>query len=376
MLALVDRAPQTLPRICHVNDIALHAAEGDGPEIGFDRLVPAGCSPMRPPLFLLGEAGRADLAALFGQIATPEIGCYRLRDATIAPTGIGVIGDTAFCSDALAQPPAHVVAIIDRLNASHLPVRHLRGPVAVIDGPGHETWGHWLTDFLPRLAVLYETGWDLAALRFVVPWDLGDRARELLLACGIAEDQLIAYDFWREVLTTDRLLLPTLPRRGDRLSPYFAQATQFWLRRLLTRLRLPANPMASRLFLSRTGMAPQRRLENRAQIEQEAKRRGLTPVRPETLPLATQIALFRQARLLVGEYGSALHNSVFGGAGVAVGALRGTSAHPGYYQSGIATSLDQQAGYVFGDTSGQDVEQAFTIDPGAFHQAMDILDTL
>lgn len=358
-----------LPRtIRHVRDIAEHDEFG----IAFRRLLPRGQSPMRPPLFVLGDP--IDLAPLYAQIATPELGCYEIRDAAIAPTGVALQEETAFCAQAFLHPPHHVIAIADRLNAAPLPTRHVPGPLAVIEGPGHETWGHWLTDFLPRLAVLAECGWDIAALRFVVPPDLAPFATELFRLCGIGSERLIVNRHWREVLTTDLLVMPTSLRVEDRLSPFFAEATRFWQRRWAIRMNIPAARFPARIFLSRAGATGTRVMLNRSEIEHEAKRRGLAVLRPETLSLPEQAALFRGARLIVGEYGSALHNSVFAGPGTLVCGLRGTARHPGFYQSGIATALDQQAGYVLGATPGQDVEQRFKIAPAAFHQAIDILD--
>jgi capsular polysaccharide biosynthesis protein len=96
-------------------------------------------------------------------------------------------------------------------------------------------------------------------------------------------------------------------------------------------------------------------------------------VQPETLTVAKQIKLFSGVRMLAGEYGSGLHNSVFAGPGAAVCGLRGTSRHPSFLQSGIATALEQAAGYVFATTEGQDVDQRFEVDIGLFCRALEIM---
>jgi hypothetical protein len=43
-------------------------------------------------------------------------------------------------------------------------------------------------------------------------------------------------------------------------------------------------------------------------------------------------------------------------------------------QSGIATALEQEAAYVFGDTSGQDVAQRFAIEPRYFAKALELIE--
>ncbi len=365
-------APQSLAsRIGAIREIA-DIADGEAPCVAFRRVVPASRSPMRPPLFLLGDVAALDTGPLFRPLGNPDLGCYSLRNAVVAPTGIAVQDGVAFCSASFIHPRHHVETIAARLNRERPRLREVPGPVAVIDGPGQETWGHWLCDFLPRLSVLYDAGWDIGALRFAVPPDLPPFAQEMLRLCGIGQDRQIVYRPWKELLAPELLLMPTGPRLVNRLSPYFAEATRFWQRRVLHRLAVPRWHGSGRYYLSRN--SAQRQMLNRNEIEHEAKRRGLRVVRPEALSIAEQIALFQGARVLVGEYGSALHNSVFSPPGTMVCGLRGTSRHPDFYQSGIATALDQLVGYVLGDTSGQDVEQRFTIAPEAFHAAMDIVE--
>jgi capsular polysaccharide biosynthesis protein len=359
-----------MQKIRAVRDIAGHISEGTLPFIRFQGLLPAARSAPVPPAFLLGAANALVMAEIFSQLATPQIGCYVLEDAAVAPTGIALKDQTAFCSAAFVHPPHHVVAVVDRLNATSLPVRHVPGPLAVIYGPGHETHGHWLTDFMPRLSVLHDCGYDLAALRFLVPPDLRPQAAALLHLCGIAATQLERYDYWHETVRTDLLLMPTTPRLGNRLSPYLAPATDFWVSRVKTRLPDPAPGARKNLFVSRADAPQARHLTNRAAIEDLARNQGLHIVAPEQLGFAEQHALFASADTITGEYGSALHNSIFSRPGTVVCALRGNSRHPGFIQSGIASALGQKAGYVFGDTSGQEVAQRFCIDLAAFGDAL------
>jgi len=356
-----------------IKEIAGHAASGRPPEVTFHPVAPAARSPVRPPLFLLGPANTELLWQIFGQIDTPAIGCYTIRDATLAPTGVAIKNGIAFHADAFIHPRHHVVAVSDRLNTETLKPRHVDGTLAVIYGPGHETWGHWLTDFLPRLWVLHAAGHDLATLHFVMPPDLRDFAWPLLALCGLRDEQFVIYDYWRELIHADCLLLPTGLRAENRLAPCFAQATAFWTGRARAAASAGPGAFGNALYVSRSAAPATRNLVNRNEIEAIARDFGLAPVRPETLSIGEQIGLFSFARTIVGEYGSALHNAVFAAPGAAVCALRGTSPHPSFVQSGIATALGQELGYVFGDTGGQDVRQSFSIAGGYFTRALDIL---
>ena len=356
-----------------IKEIASHARSGRAPHIGFHPVAPGATSHMRPPLFLFGPANAELLWQLFGQIDTPPVGCYDIGAAMVAPTGIAIKDGVALHDEhAFIQPRHHVVAVSDRMNAGALPVRHVDGTLAVIYGPAHETWGHWLVDFLPRLWVLHAAGHALEKLKFLMPPDVRGFARELLALCGMRPDQIVTYDYWREVIATDRLLMPTGLRAENRLAPCFDVATAFWTERARAACAAWPGAGGATLFLSRGNAVQERRLVNRAAIERVALAQGLRVVQPEALTVAEQIGLFSSAGLICGEYGSGLHNAVFAAHGAVVCGLRGTSRHPSFVQSGIATALRQEVGYVFGGTEGQDVRQAFAVEPGLFERALRI----
>jgi capsular polysaccharide biosynthesis protein len=355
-----------------IRDIAAFVASGDGGAVGFQELSPATRSVPPAPLFLLGPSNATVQAELFGQTGMEPAGCYVIDDATIAPTGIAMQGDVAFSAATFIHPPHHVATVTGRLARENLPVRRLREPVAVIYGPGHETWGHWLLDFLPRLWVLAATGHDVASLRFIIPPDLLPFARELLTLVGLDESQLVTYRYWREILQADRLLMPTGLRTHNRMNPLFREATDFWTARLPA-LRSTSGGLPAKIFVSRAGAPGQRVMTNRGAIEAIAVEHGYRIVMPETLPLVAQAALFAGARRVVGEYGSALHGTVFSAPGSIACALRGNLRHPSFMQSGVAAALGQSVGYVLGPTEG-DVSQRFVIDPGDFRLALELLE--
>ncbi len=353
----------------------------------FVRIAPASRSVPPAPLFLLGAGGPALHDELFGQTDLGEVGTYVLEDATVAPSGIAIKQGVAFNSAAFIHPPHHVEAVASRLLSADLPPRRIGGTLAVIYGPGHQTYGHWLVDFLPRLWVLAECGYDLASLQYVMPPELTPVARKLLAQVGIGRAQLVPYRYWREVLQADRLLMPTGLRAHNRIGGCFCAATAFWTSRLRAaptsgasspgRARAPAaRGGRTHLFVSRDRVTAARILDNRAQIEAIAAARGYAIVHPQEMTLGQQAALFTGARVIVGEYGSALHGSVYASPGTLTIGLRGTARHPSFVQSGVAAALGQHAGYVLGDTTlghtEGDVGQVFTVQAEDFERALDI----
>jgi len=78
--------------------------------------------------------------------------------------------------------------------------------------------------------------------------------------------------------------------------------------RVLT--RAPAGQGARRVYLSRRGQS-MRVMVGEATFEKALEARGFTIVRPETMSAGEQVALMREAQVLVGASGAALANAVF-----------------------------------------------------------------
>jgi capsular polysaccharide biosynthesis protein len=334
---------------------------------------PGGRSPAPPPLFLFGPATPTVHEEIFGQYDTPPVGCYRMAGGGVGGSGIPIQHDTAFTAPSLLHPRHVVIATIGRMAQAPLPQRHIEGTVAIIYGPAYQTYGHWLADFLPRLWVLAATGHDIGSLAYVMPEDLGTTARDLLLCIGIAPSQIIIHDPKCEHLTADLLLVPTGLRLGNRMNRHFGEATRFWIDRLRAHTIMPPSLAGTRLFLSRGRTSQERAILNRDAVETVAAERGFVPVCPEIFTIPEQIALFAGATMLVGEYGSALHGAVYSPPGTVVCGLRGNSRHPSFIQSGMGAGMDQHTGYVLGDTTGQTVQQRFSIDLADFERALDIV---
>jgi capsular polysaccharide biosynthesis protein len=341
-----------------VDDLRAAAAAG-GPDLAYFPRSPARRSLPAPPRFTFGPFPAATAARYYAETWEWETGLYVGR-------GLEVVGPylPARRGTLLACPELYLhrdsLAAMLRAPGPSPGLREVAGACVLLAGPGHRIWGHWLVDFLPRLAVLREAGYDLDRLTYLLPDDTPAWADAWLALFGIPAGRILRHAAWGERIRPERLLIPTTLRTNSRTTPAFAPAVRT-LRALLAarhNLSPPPGGTPPRIFVSRALSGREgRSLRNRARIEALAAEAGFAIVHPEHMPLLDQVRLFAHARQVIGEYGSALHATLFGGPGVVVAALRGDgSPVAGFLQSAIGHALRQPTGYVFGSTVDDTLE--------------------
>ncbi len=315
-------------------------------------LVPA------PPRFTFGTFNAELAAGYYRNTHLWAIGVYRLHGfEVVGPYGICKNGEL-FASHEANIHPKHIKDLVAEFGPPTLarPRRFLAGPVAMITGPGYGVYGHWLSDFLPKLWSLQAGGYDVRRLRYLIPANTPRFGLEWMQLLGIPSENIILFDPVNEVVWIEELLVPTTYHNGVRTTTLLRDAAAFLLSLIADHTGEPTGTTADqRIFLSRSRAPQTRALLNRVRVEEIAVAAGLELVYPEAMPLRDQVKLFRSAKMIVGEYGSALHGSLFSLPGTTVCALRGSLPHPGFIQSGFGQALEQPTGYVFGapvDESG------------------------
>jgi capsular polysaccharide biosynthesis protein len=234
--------------------------------------------------------------------------------------------------------------------------RELAGEYVLLLGQAFAMHGHWLIDFLPRLYNLVTLGYDIGALKFLLPHNLSEPHQQWLEMLGVRRDNMVFYDVVTDCCRVERVLLPFGLRGNSRVHPLMHQALG-WMRLRVLGADMPART-DRRLFVSRRAWRNTSRiLVNEAALEAIAASRGFEVVSPEMLPLRDQAMLHAEASVLVGDYGSALHNSIFAPPGAFVLAIRGNMGHPGFLQSGLCEIMHQDCGYLFCPTEGDEYRQ-------------------
>lgn len=329
----------------------------------------------KPPAFILGDCPSQLSSYFYDHIGEADTGVYRLRETGVTGSGMIVhdlklvacnhIGHSAsYCrgqvlSGRIGEPGRYTRRHIDQ--------------AVLLLGAGYDVYGHWLVDIVPKLFALQSIGLELSGLSYLVPSDTPDFGFKWLRLAGIQDDQIIKYDPLNEIVVAQELLVPLLLRSGSRASSLFAGAVDFILHTIeaanpewTAGLHRPDAIFISRAHANREG----RSLLNRETIEAIAVDQGYVLVYPEHLPIIEQVALFRDATRIVGEYGSGLHGSIFSASKTRVCSLRGAARHPGFLQSGLAQALNQECGYVLGNAPIDAIQFQFTIEPAHFRQSL------
>jgi len=117
---------------------------------------------------------------------------------------------------------------------------------------------------------------------------------------------IAVYDEDTEYVRCERLLIPTILCSG----PFFHPLVNSLIDELrqLVDAEYGGN---DRIYISRPNPGTVRVLSNREEIENIAIANGFRLIAPETLPIRDQVKLFSAGRLIVGEYGSGMHNTMF-----------------------------------------------------------------
>nr|WP_294517847.1 glycosyltransferase family 61 protein [uncultured Rhodopila sp.] len=358
-------------KISAIGDFATGPVDG----AGFIRLAGPDKALPLPPRFAFGPFPEELAAKYYGLWGISSVGIFQLQGFELSGAFLMSADDTYYRCPQLNVHEAHIELEIARVSASSTNRirKHLRGSHVVLAGPGYGVYGHWLVEYLPKISLLNMAGYDIYSLRYLLPSDSPSYVTDWLSLFGIGADQIEYHDIATDIVVADELLLPTILHNGLRMSPLFKDAARFLRGLIELKQDLTASTYGSRIFLSRGPNSRGRALANRARIEELASDAKFTLVQPEKLTLVDQVRLFAGAREIMGEYGSALHGSMFSPEGATVCALRGTGGHPGFIQSGMGTALHQPTGYVFGRADEADPNFGFEVNEEAVVTALKLV---
>jgi len=260
---------------------------------------------------------------------------------------------------------------IVRLNDDRLKIKVPHKVINVLM-PGMYIYGHWLIDLLPKLYLLKQR-LDLKKYKLALPEDIPSYSLEFLKLVGLSQEDIIYFKPEEEIIECKLVVLPTKCRiiDGSWIAPYVGTMYDEIRANLQTSNLKVARP--ERLYLSRRRLKKQfRKLVNREEVSELILSYGFTEIFPEDYTLEEQVNLYGDAKLMVGEFGSALHNSLFGNKDLKVISLQSNHV-PLLVQWGICNVKGQSCSLIFGEAVEirKSINSDFVIDLALLKQVLD-----
>lgn len=329
-----------IPSGLYIDDAIRNHTEG----FAWQVVAPEAGGPRRPPHFMLGPIPGPFSDWFYGDRLAPSCGIYTLDNVSLASDRVLIKDDTTIF---IERTGMHEGSVRDGERYPE-PDRdlHIDEDVVILCGPAYQIYGHWLVDFLPRLLLLREAGYALENLKYLLPHNLLDFSWSWLDFLDIPRENILTYDVVRDRCHIKRAIIPTSVRGNSRATPLMGKMFDGMR---TAKLGPQTEPTTRKLFVSRALWGnTTRQLTNQDAVQDFVQNLGFEIIHPERLSIAEQIETFSSASIIMGEYGSGLHNSVLAPAGTQLITLRGTMGHPGFLQSGICAACDQDCSYIFG----------------------------
>ncbi len=302
--------PPKRPSPVHLGELIFRQSGADinlGPP-GFHRLTIGEFSPQPEALVMIPGLREEPWAAAFHAKREPvhDLGIYSGVDLTVVDDGYLFAGGVPIIQPDVVVP---YVSVFAEHQVPKAQIEESR-PVIVAYDRGYTTYGHFLIDVLPRLLIAEQMlGADFRGTPILLPHRLPAWGREIfdLIFPNV---KTLTFDSEQSSLRLRRAILPTHCHNYYMFHPL--------AKNLFENLKERAQPIAPTqpaefIFLSRAEVSSNRRVIGFTAIEEHAASLGATILRPETISWREQLGYFAGAKLVVGEYGSGLHNTVFSG---------------------------------------------------------------
>ncbi len=183
---------------------------------------------------------------------------------------------------------------------------HVEGKVVVLTQPGTWNYYHWMTEILPKLAMLEECNisYDYLYLPCDRPY-----MRETLSLLDIDLNTILDPAGQYKYICADELIVPSLVSLFGHTPRW---AIDFLRNKFIPIIEKQYDPSVfpKRIFISRS-RAKSRKIVNEDEVFQLFKKYGFVLYNLEDLSVLEQMALFYHAEFIAGEHGAGLTNIIF-----------------------------------------------------------------
>jgi hypothetical protein len=249
----------------------------------------------------------------------------------------------------------------------------------LLSGSHANDFGHWITEYLPKLGMALMAGWDGGMPVLVderIPATIRDALPQLLpRGCILIPIPHLGAAQVRRLWCVPNPSLPVFYPTEWNLDIWDRSAVEpHRFARILRQVHIPGvadAPLRSeRLYLARR-LGRKKVLQNHAEIEAVAERHGFAKIYPEDFSFFQQVQLMRQARHVLAPEGSNSLLAMFCEPGARLCTLSPTYTHPLVDINALLTALGIE-GIVFTGPEVPDVDWPFwcdyRVDEGRFEQ--------
>jgi Glycosyltransferase 61 len=211
-------------------------------------------------------------------------------------------------------------------------------PCGVFLHPNY-VYGHALLEMLPRLFLLRKIADSGYEMKIPLPMGAPAWLREMV-SIYFAEEDIIYFDEKIQSVRAPEYVVPSMMHEDHNFHPSFNECIDDTLKRTGA-----GRGSGRRVFISRSKIPSrdsERFLGNAIEIEGAMTELGFEIIRPEEFSFREQVEIFSEADFIVGEFSSALHNSLFSPRGVVVVSLNWIN----WYQSNIGRLRAQRIAYI------------------------------
>jgi len=188
--------------------------------------------------------------------------------------------------------------------------------VIVIQQLTNKTYGHFLIEIVPRMMMVREHCDENTPIYFTVDHPIYEH---ILSVLKIDKGRFISAKD-HPVVRAKHAIVPKYTKRRGWI--YSAEILKKAIKEIVdfsSESNISQGDFSERIFVKRPNLSTDsgnkvnrdNMLVNAEELEDELVRRGFTTVYPEQMSLAEQVQTFHHARIVIGEHGSGLFNSIF-----------------------------------------------------------------
>lgn len=168
-------------------------------------------------------------------------------------------------------------------------------------------YGHWLVEYLPKFYHLhqYEDQTDTEP-NILINENPPQWMIDSIVALGYSKERITEFNHTK--CKVEDLLIPLSSVTGHKLQ--FSPIEFRWLRNQYEKKSISTCPTSERIYVSRQ-KCERRKVHNFAELQQYLVNNGFDVIRPEKFQFSEQVEIFSNANIIMGGFGSGLHNMVY-----------------------------------------------------------------